>query len=47
MTLEEITAREGQFLDQIAECKRLRADCDKSLAASAPAPVAAPVELLA
>ena len=37
MTTEEITAREDQLLDQIAECKRLlaayqllRADCDQT-----------------
>ena len=52
MTPEEITAREDQLLDQIAECKRLlsayqllRADCDKSFAAAAPAPPAAQVEI--
>ncbi len=53
MTLEEITAREGQLLDQIAECKRLlaayqliRAECDRSPAAAAPAPAAPEVDLV-
>lgn len=52
MTPEEITAREDQLLDQIAECKRLlaayqllRADCDKTLAVPAQAPAASRVEL--
>ena len=52
MTLDEITAREDALLDQIAECKRLlaayqliRADCERSVAAAAPAPEAPQVEL--